>query len=116
MASIGQLDMTTLNLFRFIYILNIQIVFPHFGLDGSLKPGFDWGCRCGGTQTGSWSVDGLLGFGPTTVSLPNQLAQQNISVNIFAHCLQGDVSGRGSLVIGTIREPDLVYTPMVFGE
>lgn len=71
---------------------------------------------CGGTQTGSWSVDGLLGFGPTTVSLPNQLAQQNISVNIFAHCLQGDVSGRGSLVIGTIREPDLVYTPMVFGE
>jgi hypothetical protein len=36
-----------------------------------------------------------------------------VTVNIFAHCLQGDNKGSGSLVIGAIREPDIVYTPMV---
>lgn len=68
---------------------------------------------CGSNQTGTWLTDGLVGFGQAEVSLPSQLSKQNVSVNIFAHCLQGDNKGSGTLVIGHIREPGLVYTPIV---
>lgn len=68
---------------------------------------------CGSNQTGTWATDGLIGFGQAAISAPSQLTEQGATVNIFAHCLQGDNKGSGSLVIGDIREPDVVYTPIV---
>lgn len=69
--------------------------------------------RCGSNQTGTWATDGLIGLGQAAISAPSQLTEQGKTENIFAHCLQGDNLGSGSLVIGTVREPGLVYTPIV---
>ncbi|KAG0623566.1 hypothetical protein M758_3G183700 [Ceratodon purpureus] len=68
---------------------------------------------CGSNQTGTWATDGLIGFGQSPIAVTSQLSEQNKTVNIFAHCLQGDNQGSGSLVIGNIQEPDVVYTPIV---
>ena len=57
-----------------------------------------------------------MGFGQAPIALPSQLSEQGITVDIFAHCLQGNNLGSGSLVIGNIQEPDVVYTPIVPGQ
>ena len=74
--------------------------------------------RCGNNQTGgltrsSRAVDGLIGFGQKAISVPSQLASQKKVGNVFAHCLQGDNQGAGTLVIGNILEGNLTYTDQV---
>jgi len=73
---------------------------------------------CGNNQTGgltrsSRAVDGLIGFGQSSISVPSQLAAQKKVGNVFAHCLQGDNLGAGTLVIGNILEGNITYTDQV---
>jgi hypothetical protein len=57
-----------------------------------------------------------MGFGQAAISIPSQLASQNKTGRVFAHCLQGDTAGGGIFVIGNITEPNIVYTPIVPSE
>ncbi|GLT82086.1 hypothetical protein SLE2022_004980 [Rubroshorea leprosula] len=59
------------------------------------------------------AVDGIFGFGPQNLSIISQLASQGIAPNVFSHCLRGDNSGGGILVLGKIVEPNIVYTSLV---
>ncbi|GLT82094.1 hypothetical protein SLE2022_005060 [Rubroshorea leprosula] len=63
--------------------------------------------------TESNGVDGIFGFGPQNLSIISQLASQGIAPNVFSHCLRGDNSGGGILVLGKIVEPNIVYTSLV---
>jgi hypothetical protein len=72
-----------------------------------------WDYRCGSNQTGTWVAYGIIGFGQAGIAVPSQLSKQNKTVNIFSHCLQGGNQESGSLVIGNIQEPDMVYTPII---
>jgi len=81
-------------------------------LDGGL-----WN-RCSALQAGDLTksdraVDGIFGFGQQDMSVVSQLASQGISPRAFSHCLKGDDSGGGILVLGEIVEPNIVYTPLV---
>jgi hypothetical protein len=58
-------------------------------------------------------VDGLIGFGQSSISVLSQLAANGTTPNIFAHCLQGDSNASSTLVIGEVTEPGIVYTSMV---
>lgn len=74
--------------------------------------------RCGDKQSGGLTstgraTDGLIGFGRSEISVPSQLAAQKKTANVFAHCLQGDNKGSGTLVIGQVTEPNLTYTALV---
>ncbi|GLT80817.1 hypothetical protein SLA2020_522350 [Shorea laevis] len=60
-----------------------------------------------------WAVDGIFGFGPQNLSIISQLASKGIAPNVFSHCLKGDNSGGGILVLGKIVEPNIVYTSLV---
>ncbi|PNT18772.2 hypothetical protein POPTR_009G001700v4 [Populus trichocarpa] len=73
---------------------------------------------CSALQTGDLTksdraVDGIFGFGQQDMSVVSQLASQGISPRAFSHCLKGDDSGGGILVLGEIVEPNIVYTPLV---
>jgi hypothetical protein len=75
------------------------------------------GSRCGNVRTGNLAssdeaTDGLIGFGPNSVSVVSQLAATGTTPDSFAHCLQGE-TGASSLVIGEITEPGITYTNMV---
>ncbi|GAB4824799.1 hypothetical protein Ancab_007669 [Ancistrocladus abbreviatus] len=59
------------------------------------------------------AVDGIFGFGQQPMSVVSQLASQGITPRVFSHCLRGDSSGGGILVLGEIVEPGIVYTPLV---
>ena len=59
------------------------------------------------------AVDGIFGFGQQGMSVISQLASQGVAPNVFSHCLRGDTSGGGILVIGEIVEPNIVYSPLV---
>ncbi|WCJ41677.1 Eukaryotic aspartyl protease family protein [Euphorbia peplus] len=59
------------------------------------------------------AVDGIFGFGQQSMSVISQLSSQGITPNVFSHCLKGDDSGGGILVLGEIIEPNIVYTPLV---
>lgn len=61
----------------------------------------------------SRALDGLIGFGQAAVSIPSQLASMGKVGNRFAHCLQGDNQGGGTIVIGSVSEPNISYTPIV---
>jgi hypothetical protein len=71
--------------------------------------------RCGDSNLTSThdAVDGLIGFGQSSISVLSQLAANGTTPNIFAHCLQGDSNASSTLVIGEITEPGIVYTSMV---
>lgn len=74
--------------------------------------------RCSTLQTGDLTksdraVDGIFGFGQQGMSVISQLASQGVAPNVFSHCLRGDTSGGGILVIGEIVEPNIVYSPLV---
>jgi len=74
--------------------------------------------RCSTLQTGDLTkpdraVDGIFGFGQQDMSVISQLASQGITPRVFSHCLKGDDSGGGILVLGEIVEPNIVYTPLV---
>ncbi|XP_048233802.1 aspartic proteinase 36 isoform X2 [Ricinus communis] len=73
---------------------------------------------CSTLQTGDLTksdraVDGIFGFGQQEMSVISQLASQGITPRVFSHCLKGDDSGGGVLVLGEIVEPNIVYTPLV---
>ncbi|KAL6195908.1 hypothetical protein ACLB2K_031525 [Fragaria x ananassa] len=73
---------------------------------------------CSTLQTGDLTksdraVDGIFGFGQQGMSVISQLASQGVAPNVFSHCLRGDASGGGILVIGEIVEPNIVYSPLV---
>ncbi|KAG6549055.1 hypothetical protein Mapa_009498 [Marchantia paleacea] len=77
---------------------------------------------CGFNQTGTSltssdrAVDGILGFGRQVLSVVSQLADNDLTTNEFAHCLQGDTGHGGLFVVGDVQEPGLVYTPMLPNE
>ncbi|KAH6798840.1 Eukaryotic aspartyl protease family protein [Perilla frutescens var. frutescens] len=50
-------------------------------------------------------VDGIFGFGQHGLS--------SITPKVFSHCLKGEGSGGGILVLGEILDPRIVYTPLV---
>ncbi|XP_061345392.1 aspartic proteinase 36 [Gastrolobium bilobum] len=73
---------------------------------------------CSNQQTGDLTksdraVDGIFGFGQQSMSVISQLSSQGIAPRVFSHCLKGDSSGGGILVLGEIVEPNIVYTPLV---
>ncbi|KAG4981014.1 hypothetical protein JHK85_034972 [Glycine max] len=73
---------------------------------------------CSNQQTGDLTksdraVDGIFGFGQQEMSVISQLSSQGIAPRIFSHCLKGDSSGGGILVLGEIVEPNIVYTSLV---
>ncbi|KAF8403179.1 hypothetical protein HHK36_011276 [Tetracentron sinense] len=59
------------------------------------------------------AVDGIFGFGQRDLSVISQLASRGISPKVFSHCLKGEGSGGGILVLGEIVEPGIVYSPLV---
>lgn len=59
------------------------------------------------------AVDGIFGFGQQAMSVVTQLSTQGITPAAFSHCLRGDDNGGGVLVLGSIVEPGIVYTPLV---
>ncbi|XP_048492243.1 aspartic proteinase 36 isoform X2 [Beta vulgaris subsp. vulgaris] len=72
---------------------------------------------CSVSQTGDLTktdraVDGIFGFGQQAMSVVTQLSSQGIAPAAFSHCLRGDDNGGGILVLGSIVEPGIVYTPL----
>ncbi|WVZ00691.1 hypothetical protein V8G54_026760 [Vigna mungo] len=73
---------------------------------------------CSNQQSGDLTksdraVDGIFGFGQQEMSVISQLSSQGIAPRVFSHCLKGDSSGGGILVLGEIVEPNIVYTSLV---
>ncbi|XP_004485641.1 aspartic proteinase 36 [Cicer arietinum] len=73
---------------------------------------------CSTHQFGSLAVpvkayDGILGFGPGSLSVVSQLSPKGIIPKAFSHCLKGDRNGGGILVLGEIVEPSIAYSPLV---
>ncbi|XP_022747739.1 aspartic proteinase-like protein 2 isoform X2 [Durio zibethinus] len=64
------------------------------------------------TTTGK-AVDGIFGFGQGDLSVISQLSSRGITPRVFSHCLKGDGSGGGIMVLGEIMEPSIVYSPLV---
>lgn len=76
------------------------------------------GNRCSTSQSGSLTlpdraVDGIFGFGQHDLSVISQLSSRGITPKVFSHCLKGEGSGGGILVLGEILDPRIVYTPLV---
>ena len=74
--------------------------------------------RCSTSQTGDLTksdraIDGIFGFGQQDLSVISQLSSRGLAPKVFSHCLKGDDSGGGILVLGEIVEPNVVYTPLV---
>ncbi|XP_058003437.1 aspartic proteinase 36 isoform X2 [Hevea brasiliensis] len=59
------------------------------------------------------AVDGIFGFGQGGLSVVSQLSSHGITPRVFSHCLKGEGSGGGILVLGEILEPGIVYSPLV---
>ncbi|KAH6819731.1 Eukaryotic aspartyl protease family protein [Perilla frutescens var. hirtella] len=59
------------------------------------------------------AVDGIFGFGQHGLSVISQLSSRSITPKVFSHCLKGEGSGGGILVLGEILDPRIVYTPLV---
>ncbi|KAK1429426.1 hypothetical protein QVD17_11635 [Tagetes erecta] len=73
---------------------------------------------CSTYQTGSLTkpdkaIDGIFGFGQHGLSVMSQLSSHGITPNVFSHCLKGDGTGGGKLVLGEILNPAMVYSPLV---
>ncbi len=89
-----------------------------FSFDNLFENGQKTKTRCGDSRSGNLrtteeAVDGLIGFGQSSISVLSQLAANGTTPNIFAHCLQGDSNASSTLVIGEVTEPGIVYTSMV---
>ncbi|KAJ7972298.1 Aspartic proteinase-like protein 2 [Quillaja saponaria] len=75
-----------------------------------------FGCstnQSGGLTQTDRAVDGIFGFGPGALSVISQLSSRGVTPKVFSHCLKGQGSGGGILVLGEILEPSLVYSPLV---
>ncbi|KAK9289767.1 hypothetical protein L1049_008888 [Liquidambar formosana] len=59
------------------------------------------------------AIDGIFGFGQRDLSVISQLSSRGITPKVFSHCLKGEGSGGGILVLGEILEPSIVYSPLV---
>ncbi|KAJ6841131.1 aspartic proteinase-like protein 2 [Iris pallida] len=59
------------------------------------------------------AVDGIFGFGHNGLSVISQLSSAGVAPKVFSHCLKGSDDGGGTLVLGEIIEPGMVYTPLV---
>ncbi|KAL8526205.1 hypothetical protein ACS0TY_015430 [Phlomoides rotata] len=59
------------------------------------------------------AVDGIFGFGRQELSVISQLSSRKITPKVFSHCLKGEGNGGGTLVLGEILDPRIVYTPLV---
>ncbi|XP_019452715.1 PREDICTED: aspartic proteinase-like protein 2 isoform X2 [Lupinus angustifolius] len=59
------------------------------------------------------ALDGIFGFGKHEVSFISQLHSQGVAPKVFSHCLKGDISGGGTLVLGEAAEPNIVYSPLI---
>ena len=73
--------------------------------------------RCGFNQTGNLItggqlVDGVMGLGRNPLSLSTQLMTARQSSQVFSHCLGGEAEGGGTLVMGSVEEDGMSYTPM----
>ena len=79
---------------------------------------FVCGDRCSTHQTGTLTkpdkaIDGIFGFGQHGLSVVSQLSSRGITPKVFSHCLKGDGTGGGKLVLGEILDPTMVYSPLV---
>ncbi|XP_028777171.1 aspartic proteinase-like protein 2 [Neltuma alba] len=61
----------------------------------------------------SRGVDGIIGFGRGDTSVISQLSSKRLVPKVFSHCLRGDDQGGGTLVLGEIVDPHIVFTPLV---
>ncbi|KAI4371339.1 hypothetical protein MLD38_019586 [Melastoma candidum] len=73
---------------------------------------------CSTYQTGDLmksdkAIDGIFGFGQGDLSVISQLSARGLTPKVFSHCLKGDGSGGGIMVLGEILEPNIVYSPLV---
>ncbi|PWA72604.1 eukaryotic aspartyl protease family protein [Artemisia annua] len=73
---------------------------------------------CSTHQTGTLTkpdkaIDGIFGFGQHGLSVVSQLSSRGITPKVFSHCLKGDGTGGGKLVLGEILDPTMVYSPLV---
>lgn len=59
------------------------------------------------------AIDGIFGFGPQDLSVISQLSSQGVTPKVFSHCLIGSGDGGGTLVLGEILDPSIVYSPLV---
>ncbi|GMH30176.1 hypothetical protein Nepgr_032019 [Nepenthes gracilis] len=59
------------------------------------------------------AIDGIFGFGQQPLSVISQLSNQGITPKVFSHCLKGEGSGGGILVLGEILDPSIVYSPLI---
>ncbi|GAB2227023.1 hypothetical protein Droror1_Dr00008822 [Drosera rotundifolia] len=59
------------------------------------------------------AIDGIFGFGQHSLSVISQLSSQGVTPKVFSHCLKGEGSGGGILVLGEILDPSIVYSPLV---
>nr|GMC82165.1 aspartic proteinase-like protein 2 [Ipomoea batatas] len=75
-----------------------------------------FGCstsQSGDLTNGYRAVDGIFGFGQQDLSVISQLSSQGITPKVFSHCLKGEETGGGILVLGEILDPRIIYTPLV---
>ncbi|GLT89878.1 hypothetical protein SLE2022_078400 [Rubroshorea leprosula] len=70
-------------------------------------------CQSGDLTKTDKALDGIFGFGHGPLSVISQLSSRGITPRVFSHCLKGDGSGGGTLVLGEILEPGIVYSPLV---
>ncbi|XP_019451792.1 PREDICTED: aspartic proteinase-like protein 2 [Lupinus angustifolius] len=95
-----------------MYVSNISM--------GPMAPNFSvslvFGCsnlRTGRLALNDRALDGILGFGKQDTSLISQLYSQGKAPRVFSHCLKGDISGGGILVLGEVVEPNMTYSPLI---
>lgn len=75
-----------------------------------------FGCstsQSGGLTKSDKAIDGIFGFGHGDLSVISQLSLKGVAPKAFSHCLRGDESGGGILVLGEILEPGIVYSPLI---
>ncbi|XP_030468886.2 aspartic proteinase 36 isoform X1 [Syzygium oleosum] len=75
-----------------------------------------FGCstsQTGDLQESEKTIDGIFGLGQQETSVVSQLALLGVAPRAFSHCLRGDGDGGGTLVLGEILDPNVVYTPLV---
>ncbi|OWM82444.1 hypothetical protein CDL15_Pgr002018 [Punica granatum] len=68
---------------------------------------------CGTRLSKLFEMDGILAFGPGLWSIITQLSEEGVTPSAFSHCLDGGLEGGGTLVLGEVLEPGMVYTPLV---
>ncbi|XP_019452719.1 PREDICTED: aspartic proteinase-like protein 2 [Lupinus angustifolius] len=95
-----------------MYVSNMSKGPMALNLYGSLV----FGCsnmRTGRLTLYERALDGILGFGKQDTSVISQLYSQGKAPRVFSHCLKGDTSGGGMLILGEVVEPNMTYSPLI---